>query len=212
MVGAAYGLVAAGVSEELAGEIAFFAVPAEEYVEIDYRLGLVGEGKIAFLGGKPELVELGHFDDVDMAVMIHTKSSAQTEEAVGIAHSSNGFLAKNVRFIGRAAHAGVAPEKGVNALSAATLALSAIDAQRETFRDQDCVRVHPIITKGGRYSQYHPGGGEGWKLMFAPAPPRRCSMRLTRSIGRCVERQLPSAVRLRSKPCLDTCRCAMIPT
>ena len=42
MVGAAYGLVAAGVSEELAGEIAFFAVPAEEYVEIDYRLGLVG--------------------------------------------------------------------------------------------------------------------------------------------------------------------------
>lgn len=149
MVGAACGLVAAGVSEELAGEIAFFAVPAEEYVEIDYRLGLVGEGKVAFLGGKPELVELGHFDDVDMAVMIHTKSSAQNEEAVGIARSSNGFLAKNVRFIGRAAHAGVAPEKGVNALSAATLALSAIDAQRETFRDQDCVRVHPIITKGG---------------------------------------------------------------
>ena len=149
MVGAAYGLVEAGVSEELAGEIAFFAVPAEEYVEIDYRLGLVEKGKIAFLGGKPELVELGHFDDVDMAVMIHTSSSAQTEGAVGIAHSSNGFLAKNVRFIGRAAHAGGAPEKGVNALSAATLALSAIDAQRETFRDQDCVRVHPIITKGG---------------------------------------------------------------
>ena len=149
MVGAAYGLVEAGASEELAGEIAFFAVPAEEYVEIGYRLGLVEEGKIAFLGGKPELVELGHFDDVDMAVMIHTSSSAQSEGAVGIARSSNGFLAKNVRFIGRAAHAGGAPEKGVNALSAATLALSAIDAQRATFRDQDCVRVHPIITKGG---------------------------------------------------------------
>lgn len=151
LVGAAYGLVEAGVGEELAGEVAFFAVPAEEYVEIDYRLGLVEEGKIAFLGGKPELVELGHFDDVDMAVMIHTSSSssAQREGAVGIARSSNGFLAKNVRFIGRAAHAGGAPDKGVNALSAATLALSAIDAQRETFRDQDCVRVHPIITKGG---------------------------------------------------------------
>ena len=124
-------------------------MPAEEYVEIDYRLGLVEEDKIAFLGGKPELVELGHFDDVDMAVMIHTSSSAQSEGAVGIARSSNGFLAKNVRFIGRAAHAGGAPEKGVNALTAATLALSAIDAQRATFRDQDCVRVHPIITKGG---------------------------------------------------------------
>ena len=27
--------------------------------------------------------------------------------------------------------------------------MSAINAQRETFADQDCVRVHPIITKGG---------------------------------------------------------------
>ncbi|MEO1995175.1 MAG: peptidase dimerization domain-containing protein, partial [Planctomycetaceae bacterium] len=48
-----------------------------------------------------------------------------------------------------ASHAGVCPERGINALSAAQLALSAINAQRETFRDEDCVRVHPIITKGG---------------------------------------------------------------
>ena len=37
----------------------------------------------------------------------------------------------------------------MNALYAAQLSLSAINAQRETFRDEDCVRVHPIITKGG---------------------------------------------------------------
>ena len=37
----------------------------------------------------------------------------------------------------------------MNALSAAHLSLSAIDAQRSTFRDEDCVRVHPIITNGG---------------------------------------------------------------
>ena len=30
------------------------------------------------------------------------------------------------------------------------LAISAINAQRETFRDEDSVRVHPIITKGGQ--------------------------------------------------------------
>jgi metal-dependent amidase/aminoacylase/carboxypeptidase family protein len=30
------------------------------------------------------------------------------------------------------------------------LALSAIHAQRETFRDDDTIRVHPIITKGGQ--------------------------------------------------------------
>ena len=38
---------------------------------------------------------------------------------------------------------------GQFAADAAQLALSAINAQRETFRDEDCVRVHPIITKGG---------------------------------------------------------------
>jgi len=150
LLGAARGLVDSGVAPELAGNIVFFAVPAEEYVEIEYRLDLVRQGKTTFLAGKPELVQLGHFDDVDMALMIHTSNAnAQTEGAVGVAASSNCFLAKNVRFLGQAAHAGVAPEKGINALNAANLALTAINAQRETFRDQDCVRVHPIITKGG---------------------------------------------------------------
>ena len=149
LMGAVLGLVDAGVAEHLAGNIAFIAVPAEEYVEIDFRLRLVKEGKTTFLAGKPELVQLGHFDDVDMAVMIHTSSADGAQGAIGVAASSNCFLAKNIRFSGQAAHAGVAPEKGVNALNAANLALSAIHAQRETFRDQDCVRVHPIITKGG---------------------------------------------------------------
>src|SRR5262249_6424265 len=35
------------------------------------------------------------------------------------------------------------------ALKAAQIALVAIDAQRETFRDDDTIRVHPIITRGG---------------------------------------------------------------
>ena len=149
LCGASMGLAAAGAAEHLAGAIVFFAVPAEEYVEIDYRLGLVREGRATFLGGKCELMELGHFDDVDMAVMIHSRSADEVDGTHGVACSSNGFLAKNVRFLGREAHAGVSPEGGANALYAAQLALSAINAQRETFRDEDCVRVHPIITKGG---------------------------------------------------------------
>jgi metal-dependent amidase/aminoacylase/carboxypeptidase family protein len=67
----------------------------------------------------------------------------------GASASSNGFIAKRARFAGRAAHAAGAPERGVNALYAATVALDAINAQRETFRDEDAVRVHPIITRGG---------------------------------------------------------------
>ncbi|QDT33021.1 putative hydrolase YxeP [Thalassoglobus polymorphus] len=149
LMGAAMALTETGIAEHLAGNIVFFAVPAEEYVEINYRVGLVKEGKNTFLTGKQELIKLGHFDDIDMAVMIHSTSPVVSEGSMGIAPSSNGFLAKNIRFLGKASHAGIFPERGVNALCAAQLALSAINAQRETFRDQDCVRVHPIITKGG---------------------------------------------------------------
>src|SRR6185369_13835703 len=49
----------------------------------------------------------------------------------------------------RAAHAGGAPHRGVNALYAAHIGLMAINAVRETFRDDDTIRVHPIVTHGG---------------------------------------------------------------
>ncbi len=149
LAGAALGIAKSGIAPHLAGTIVFFAVPAEEYVEIGYRLGLVRSGKTSFLCGKQELIKLGHFDDVDMAVMVHSSSPEFLPGKAGLTASANGFLAKSIRFKGRAAHAGVAPEQGVNALDAATLALAAINAQRTTFRDEDCVRVHPIITKGG---------------------------------------------------------------
>ncbi|MDP6041977.1 MAG: amidohydrolase, partial [Candidatus Latescibacteria bacterium] len=148
LMGAMMGMVDAQVVEDLAGTVIFFAVPAEEYVEVEYRLSLVREGKLSFLGGKPELIKLGHFDDVDMAVMIHTHSDdSLTKSAVSA--SSNGCVVKLIRFVGKAAHAGAAPHRGVNALNAAQIALNAIHAQRETFQDQDAIRVHPIITKGG---------------------------------------------------------------
>lgn len=149
LMGAAIGLSQSGIADQLAGNVVFFAVPAEEYVEIDYRIGLVKSGATSFLTGKQELVQLGQFDDIDMAVMIHSTSPDVAEGSMGLSPSSNGFLAKNIRFVGKASHAGGCPERGVNALYAAQLALSAINAQRETFADQDCVRVHPIITKGG---------------------------------------------------------------
>lgn len=149
MLGAAMGLSDTGIAPHLAGNVVFFAVPAEEFVEISYRIGLVRDGRTAFLTGKQELIRLGHFDDIDMAVMIHSTSPDVNDGRMGLSPSSNGFLAKCIRFLGRASHAGGFPERGINALYAAQLALSAINAQRETFRDADCVRVHPIITKGG---------------------------------------------------------------
>jgi len=149
MVGVGLGLISAGVLPDLSGRVALFAVPAEEYVEIGERDELRRAGRIEFLGGKSELVRLGEFDDVDLAMLVHSASQDHMPGLSGASASSNGFIAKRARFAGRAAHAAGAPERGVNALYAATVALDAINAQRETFRDEDAVRVHPIITRGG---------------------------------------------------------------
>jgi amidohydrolase len=148
MLGAGIGLLASGVLAELAGKVVLFAVPAEEYVEIEYRLGLKKQGKIEFLGGKAELVRLGHLDDVDMAMMVHVSANA-ADGRVGLKSTNNGLVGKIVNFLGKAAHAGGAPQNGINALNAASLALTAIHYQRETFKDEDHIRVHPILTRGG---------------------------------------------------------------
>lgn len=148
LLGAAMGLTESGVLDHLAGRVVFFAVPAEEYGDIEWRVSQARAGKLEFLGGKPELLRLGHFDDVDLAMMIHTTSRAEDGRA-GVAASNNGCIVKTVRYLGRAAHAGGAPHMGVNALYAAQIGLAAINALRETFRDEDTIRVHPIITHGG---------------------------------------------------------------
>jgi amidohydrolase len=148
VVAAASGLLAPGVSEHLAGNVVFLAVPAEESVEVEWRLIEKQAGRIEFLGGKAELVRLGEFDDIEMAMMVHTSAMADDGLLV-TSETSNGHVIKFVKFTGKSAHAAGAPHKGVNALRAAMLAMTAIDAQRETFRDQDTVRIHPILTKGG---------------------------------------------------------------
>ena len=148
MLGVAIGMTAPGVMENLSGRVALMAVPAEEYIEIEYRDGLRRQGTIEFLGGKPEFIRLGQMDDVDMAMLTHTIASPREAKFV-VGGTNNGLVAKWVKFSGTAAHAGAAPHAGVNALNAAMIALSAIHAQRETYRDEDTIRIHPIITRGG---------------------------------------------------------------
>ena len=146
MVGAAMGLLSAVVLPELRGSLVFFAVPAEEMIDVDERMQRKARNEIEFLAGKAELIRLGHFDDVDLAMMFHTKTDTLASH---VAKSSNGAIIKKIRFIGKAAHAGGSPQKGINALNAASLAMTAIAYQRETFYDEDTIRVHPIITRGG---------------------------------------------------------------
>lgn len=147
MLGAVMGLVKSGVIGELDGKLDFMAVPAEEFIEIEYRKKLKKSGLINFFGGKQELISNGAFDDVDMAMMFHSFDLEDKKVLLNI--ETDGFIGKEITFIGKAAHAGAFPENGINALSAAMLALNNINAQRETFRDEDWVRVHAIITNGG---------------------------------------------------------------
>ncbi len=156
MLGAAMGLLDAKAFDHLAGRVAFFAVPAEEYGDIEWRVAQARAGRLEFLGGKPELLRLGHFDDVDLSMMIHMTSRPEDGKA-GVPASNNGCLVKTVRYLGRAAHAGGAPHMGINALYAAQIGLMAINALRETFRDEDTIRVHPIITHGGSQVNVIPG-------------------------------------------------------
>ena len=148
MVGAGLGLWKSGVHKELDGDVVLMAVPAEEPVELEFRRRLMEEGKIRFLGGKQEFIALGEFEDIDAAMMIHLSIPKDGKKAT-VGGTSNGFLAKLVRYMGKEAHAGGAPHLGINALNAALLGLMGIHAQRETFRDEDSIRVHPIITRGG---------------------------------------------------------------
>ncbi len=145
MLGAAVGLAA--VRRHLDGDAVFFAVPAEESVELQWRRELVRAGELRHLVGKADLIARGAFDDVDMAMLCHTAGQDAPRLSVGDSH--NGSVVKRIRFTGRASHAGSSPWHGVNALKSATLAISAIDAQRDTFRDEDAVRVNAVLPHGG---------------------------------------------------------------
>lgn len=143
LVGVAAALKEPGMLNKFCGKIMLCAVPAEELLEIEYRTKLKNEGKIKYFGGKSEFLSRGYFDGVDMAFMVHTsKTFAVTKGSVGC-------IAKRITYKGVASHAGGSPWNGINALYAANCGLNAVNSIRETFKESDIIRVHPIITHGG---------------------------------------------------------------
>lgn len=147
LIGLAAALKEEGVLDGMCGKIRLVAVPAEELIEVEYREQLRKQGIIKYFGGKPEFMWRGLLDGVDLAFMIHTTSG--DEPSFNISRGSNGCIAKTMTFEGVSAHAGGVPHMGVNALYAANLALNAANALRETFMDDQHIRFHPIITRGG---------------------------------------------------------------
>ena len=151
ILGIAAALKEKGALDDLSGRIKLCLVPAEEGIEIDYRMGLIKQGKISFASGKQEFLARGYFDDVDLAFMVHVGTTEGTPDGKLFRKYKgyNGVIRKIITIKGKAAHAGDCPYLGVNALNASALAISAVSNLRETFRESDFVRFHPIITKGG---------------------------------------------------------------
>lgn len=148
LIGIAGALQDRRLLDRMSGRVRIMAVPAEEFLEFGDRVKMREQGLIRYLNGKTEFLSRGYLDDVDMALLIHA-GVGNKKPYLDIFGGSDGILAKTVHYIGKAAHAGSRPWDGVNALNAAMLGLAAINSLRETFRDSQLVRVHPIITEGG---------------------------------------------------------------
>lgn len=144
LLGVAAALQAPGALEGLCGSIRLMAVPAEEMIQLAFREELRKKGVIHYLGGKVEFLYRGYFDGVDLALMVHGGNCGKNIDfSCGL--GSNGCVAKTIRYKGKSAHAGGAPQNGVNAQYAAMLGLQACNALRETFPDGDSIRFHPIM-------------------------------------------------------------------
>ena len=146
LLGLAAALKEPDVLDGLCGTIRLVAVPAEEGPTAAVREELKKENTVRYFAGKPEFLYRGYLDGVELAMMIHTSTSAK---GLSCSNGSDGNMRKKTTFVGKAAHAGSSPHNGQNALYAATAALAAANALRETFQEKDYVRMHPIITKGG---------------------------------------------------------------
>ncbi|WP_428377665.1 M20 family metallopeptidase [Lichenicoccus sp.] len=120
-LGAALGLAKVGA---FGGRVRYLGTPAEE-----------------FGAGKAVMVARGAFAGVDAAMMVHP-AAVDLEAMPALA-----FTAVKATFRGKASHASVSPEKGVNALDACVSAYQNIAQLRQHITPYE--RVHGIINYGG---------------------------------------------------------------
>jgi amidohydrolase len=124
------GVAAARVVRDLPGEILVVGTPAEE-----------GRGPSA--GSKVIMANKGFWDDVDAAIMLHPATR------YGVGGKALGIWQLKMDFKGQTSHAAASPEKGINALNAATLAYMATHMLRQEARRDANLVIHGIITEGG---------------------------------------------------------------
>ena len=127
-LGAAYGLKK--IINDTGGKIVVFGTPGEEN-----------------LCTKTSLTPLGAFDEIDVALMVHPSP---------ITYSSGKTLAiesLQIEFFGKKSHAGIAPEKGKNALDAAVYCYQAINFEKQYYKNTN---VYGVINDGGQKASVIP--------------------------------------------------------
>jgi len=147
-VGAALGVAA--VLDQLPGTVSVLGTPAEEY------LGQV-EGKL-------KLLDAGAFREVDAALMVHPQYA---NRVVG---GDLGFVACELAFRGRPAHAAADPWNGANALDGLLLTYNNINALRQHLPPE--IRVHGIITDGGQAPNIVPERARASLMVRAETPAK----------------------------------------
>ena len=148
MIGTAIAMADPEVRADLGGSLTFLAVPAEEYIDADKRKQLKKQG-VEFCCGKSEMIRTGVFDHTDIAMTTHVHMVPVKEDFYLGNPACNGYTAECVTVRGKAAHGAIDPWNGVNALSITTSAIQMMGLMRETFREEDHVRLHNVIRKAG---------------------------------------------------------------
>ncbi len=126
------------------------------------RIVILGTPAEEASGGKVIMVDRGCFDDIDVAMMAHPAPADIAEAPMfGVAHV-------DVEYRGKAVHASVFPEHGINALDAIVTAYQSIAQLRHHIRRD--ARLHGIITHGGDAANIVPSYTRGTFYVRALKP------------------------------------------
>ena len=140
-IGAGIGL--ARVADDLGITVRVLGTPAEE----------IGGGKILML-------ERGAFDGIHLAMMVHpTPTEGDAFPTLAVSQCDFHFHGKN-------AHASLAPNLGINAADAITVAQTGVGLLRQHLERGD--QVHGIVTNGGEAANIVPARATARYFMRAP--------------------------------------------
>jgi amidohydrolase len=124
-----------------AGAVGVLAAVASVAGRLPGRVVVIGSPAEEGGGGKILMSQRGAYDGLAAVLQVHPADRHR------LSGPTIGLAVLTVEFRGRAAHAGSAPERGVNALDAVIQLFTALHAMRQQVPD-GC-RLYGIITRGG---------------------------------------------------------------